>query len=283
MENNDNITPKVYLERIKDDAIKLLKRLLSLALNIIMLVVTIIRSDKRIGWGVVAVVVLLLSFLVIRGCMADDTRTDSEDDTDVEEIYIKPSDRVERPQKAHRISNINCRRNFNDLNDEQLVAAKKIGIKPIASRDDVESASRRLDETDDYDAYFVDKLTHSLPYLVPEAAKLLSDIGRNFQDSLVMKHLPPAKIIVTSLLRTKHDVKRLSRGNVNASKNSTHCYATTFDITYARFYGKHGKSTDGAAKMKAVLAEVLRDLKKEGRCYVKHEVKQPCFHVTTRK
>jgi hypothetical protein len=27
---------------------------------------------------------------------------------------------------------------------------------------------------------------------------------------------------------------------------------------------------------------VLRDLKKQGRCYVKHEVKQACFHITAR-
>jgi hypothetical protein len=35
--------------------------------------------------------------------------------------------------------------------------------------------------------------------------------------------------------------------------------------------------------LKAVLAEVLRDLKKSGRCYVKHEVKQACFHITARE
>ena len=28
--------------------------------------------------------------------------------------------------------------------------------------------------------------------------------------------------------------------------------------------------------------EVLRDLKQAGRCYVKYELKQGCFHITTR-
>ncbi len=283
MDQNYNLTPKEYWERIKYDIKKLLNRLLSLIINIVLLIVAVLRSDKRIAWGVFTVFVLLILFIFIRGCVSD-----SEEKEDVSgkvkiEYEIKPSDRVERPQKAHRISNINYRRSFNDMNDEQLVAAKKIGVKPVASRDDVENASRRLVETDDDDAYVVDKLTHSVPYLVPEAAKLLSEIGRNFQDSLVMKHLPPAKIIVTSILRTQNDVKRLSKGNVNASKNSAHCYATTFDITYKRFYTKYGRTTDNSAKMKAVLAEVLRDLKKAGRCYVKHEIKQACFHITTRK
>ena len=32
-----------------------------------------------------------------------------------------------------------------------------------------------------------------------------------------------------------------------------------------------------------VMAEVLRDLKNAGRCYVKYEIKQACFHITARK
>lgn len=32
-----------------------------------------------------------------------------------------------------------------------------------------------------------------------------------------------------------------------------------------------------------VLAMVLRDLKREERCYVKHERKQGCFHITVRE
>jgi hypothetical protein len=30
------------------------------------------------------------------------------------------------------------------------------------------------------------------------------------------------------------------------------------------------------------LAEVLNDMRKQGRCYIKYEVKQSCFHITTR-
>ena len=226
-------------------------------------------------WISLSCIVLLLIVVTIATC-------DREDTAVVDETVVV-STRVERPQKAHRISSISYRRNFNDMNDEHLSAAKKIGIKPLASRDEISNASRHLVKTDDYAAYKVDKLTHSVPYLVPEGAELLSRIGCNFQDSLVMKHLPPCKLIVTSVLRTQSDVKRLGRGNVNASKNSAHCYATTFDITYKRFEGQHGETTDNAGKMKAVLGEVLRDLKKAGYCYVKHEIKQACFHITVRK
>ena len=34
--------------------------------------------------------------------------------------------------------------------------------------------------------------------------------------------------------------------------------------------------------LKWVLSEVLRDMREEGRCYIKYEVKQGCFHMTVR-
>lgn len=191
--------------------------------------------------------------------------------------------RVDKPETAHKISNINFKREFNDLNDTHLSAARKNGV----SAHEVENVleDEILDELvklDDEDAYVVDELTHSVPYLVPMAAELLSEIGRSFQDSLVMHHLPPYKLIVTSVLRTGKDVKKLGKRNINASKNSAHCYATTFDISYKRFAAQSETDEIPQIKLKLVLGEVLRDLRKQGRCYVKHEVKQACFHITVR-
>ena len=34
--------------------------------------------------------------------------------------------------------------------------------------------------------------------------------------------------------------------------------------------------------LKLVLSEVLRDLRKADKCYIKYELKQGCFHITTR-
>ena len=235
----------------------------------------------KLWWAVVPLLLLLVVFVFLFIKSFDKEYTSVS--IKVERPYsfgYKPS--VQPPVKAHRVSGINCGRAFNDKNDVQLAVAKKIGIKPLETRENIGDASRRLVETDDSDAYMVDKLTHSMPYLVPEAAALLSRIGRNFQDSLVMKHLAPHKIIVTSVLRTKHDVKRLRKGNVNSSENSAHCFGTTFDISWKRFLSEHGETTENSAKLKLVLAEVLRDLKREGSCYVKHEKKQACFHITAR-
>ena len=34
--------------------------------------------------------------------------------------------------------------------------------------------------------------------------------------------------------------------------------------------------------LKWILSEVLHDLRQQGKCYVKYEVKQGCFHITAR-
>jgi hypothetical protein len=202
-----------------------------------------------------------------------------------DEHIVEPVAKVS--SKPNKIIYGNCNRAFNDMNDTHLKAAKKIGINPLDSKEDVLEASKKMYMIGGPlrfgEPYVVDKLTHSSPFLVKEAVDLLHDIGQAFQDSLKNKNLAPYSILVSSVLRTDNDVKNLSKRNINASQRSVHCYGTTFDISYKRFV-KHDDEGEDAKQvhLKAVLAEVLRDLKKQGRCYVKHEVKQACFHVTAR-
>ena len=176
---------------------------------------------------------------------------------------------------------------FNDRNNKHLGSAKKLGIKqPLKTRSEAEGVKGSLTAINSNRHYKVDRLTHSMPYLTQGAAGLLDTIGKNFRDSLKSKGLPPASIIVTSVLRTQEDIKRLQEsGNPNATSNSAHCYATTFDITHARFDRTRdllpGKSVQ-TETFKRVLGEVLHDLKKQKKCYVKYEVRQKCFHITTR-
>lgn len=130
---------------------------------------------------------------------------------------------------------ISYKRSFGDLNDVQLATAKKIGIRPINTREEAEEMKGRLVEIAACERYGLDSLTHSIPYLVPQASALLDTIGVNFLDSLENKGLNPNKVIVTSVTRTKDDVKRLRRTNGNASLNSCHFYGTTFDVSWKRF------------------------------------------------
>ena len=178
---------------------------------------------------------------------------------------------------------------FDDMNSTHLSAAKRLGLRqPLKNRAEAEVVKSNLVKVKSNGWYKVDKLTHSIPYLTDGAAGLLDMIGKNFQDSLESKGLEPNRIIVTSVLRTNEDITRLKKsGNPNSSSKSAHCYATTFDITYARFDKVRMKSfrpcrPAGTKTLKMVLGEVLRDLKKQKKCYVKYEVRQKCFHITTR-
>lgn len=182
---------------------------------------------------------------------------------------------------------ISYRRTFGDLNEAHLNVAQAIGITPIASRKEAEHMKEKLQHIETNDLYVVDSLTHSIPYLIKGAAQLLDTIGSNFLDSLTAKGLNPNKIIVTSVLRTEDDVKSLRRRNGNASANSAHFYGTTFDVSWKRF--KKVEDEDGrplqdvsSDTLKLVLSEVLRDLRKADKCYIKYELKQGCFHITTR-
>lgn len=182
---------------------------------------------------------------------------------------------------------ISYKRSFGDLNDTHLAVAKKIGIRPLKDREAAEKLGGKVVEIKSGDLYQIDSLTHSIPFLIPKASALLDSIGANFLDSLENKGLNPNQVIVTSVLRTQDDVKRLRRVNVNSSANSVHMFGTTFDISYKRFFKV--EDPDGrpmqdvsADTLKLVLSEVLRDLKKKEMCYIKYELKQACFHITAR-
>lgn len=181
-------------------------------------------------------------------------------------------------------------KDFGDGNELQLTAARKNGIDvAIPTR---EEAQKLVDQgklvwVGGSPLFYLDDLHHSMPYLVPKAYRLLNRIGINFIDSLQSKGVPPHKIIVTSVLRSNEDVSRLKRQNGNAVSESAHVFATTFDISYT----KYDEMADDPMKvhdanreitMKRALGEVLRDLRYEGRCFVKYEVKQGCFHITVR-
>lgn len=185
-----------------------------------------------------------------------------------------------------RIYDVKFSKEFNDMNDVQLEAAQAIGVPPVADRKAAEKLKTRLVRLEDTDTYVIDSLTHSIPYLIPEAKGLLDDIAAVFQDSLKAKGLNPYKLVVTSVLRTEEDVKKLRKGNVNASENSTHRYGTTFDLSYWRYvkipeYRGRPYEDVPPEYLRAVLSQVLKDFHDiKDNCFVKYEKKQNCFHVT---
>ena len=79
---------------------------------------------------------------------------------------------------------------FPDSQPQQLDAALRYGVKPVADRADAEKRKSELVYVGSNPYYNMKKLNSSIPYLVPRAAILLQDIARNFMDSLQTKGVP---------------------------------------------------------------------------------------------
>lgn len=266
------------------------------------------NSKRYIQWFGIVVIVLALVRCVFLGESVSPGFQDCQDVVaadavdSLEDSSFRADAKVQTPtdspvpsvsktidwSKSHRIRGVaSFDKAFPDSNHVQLLSAKQWGVSPVKDREDAERRKCELVYIGSSPYYIIKPLTSSIPYLVPHAALLLEDIGRNFMDSLQVKGLPLHYIVVTSVLRSEYDVKRLRRHNGNATEQSCHLYGTTFDVNY-NLYAKVTDPTEcpkpdyGEARYKQVLSEVLNDLRQQGRCYVKYERKQPCFHITVR-
>lgn len=192
---------------------------------------------------------------------------------------------VDTPHKIYSVPGFSV--SFPDQQQVHLTSARRLGVSSVKDRKEAERRKNELVYVGANPYFHIDKLHSSIPYLIPQAARLLNDIGRQYFDSLHVKGIPLHKIIVTSVLRTEDDVKRLRQRNTNATENSCHLYGTTFDICYNRYLTVYDPREGERRAVKSdtlkwILAEVLRDIRLSERAYIKYEVKQGCFHITAR-
>lgn len=236
-----------------------------------------VQAPRWLGWAVVGVVVLGIAF----GIAAWQKRLRSYDEQPEAVVQSRQGKLVSYPGRT-----INYRTHFNHLNSTHIAAAKAKGLSaPPKNEAEVEKMRGKLVKIRSTKNYKVDDLSHSLPYLTKGAAKSLETVADDFADILERNGLPHYRFIVTSVLRTEESVRQLRKsGNINATTNSAHCYATTFDITYKRF-DKADTSPDYMTdeNLKLVLAQALLNAQRAGLVYVKYEYKQACFHITSRQ
>ena len=171
---------------------------------------------------------------------------------------------------------------FNDSNALQLEAAEKNGFQPVTSLRDAYHINKPLIRIFSCDAYMLDDLSASVPYLVPKAAQLLKEIGYAFQDSVKKRGGKAYRIKVTSVTRTVYSVSKLMRRNRAATENSCHRYGTTFDISWVKFDCMDPSMVISLEDLKNILAEVVLDFRRQDRCYAIFERKSGCLHITVR-
>lgn len=188
-----------------------------------------------------------------------------------------------------------------DKNAVQLTAARRYGLKaPLPTRGDAAAITAGLVHIESTDACTVDSMEFSIPWLTKAAASLVTDVGTAFRDSVRHAGLGDYLLIVTSGLRTVEDVTNLrASGNRNAVTNSTHCFATTFDISYERFFrcataeeweeaswNPHQVNrihyADGE-KLTDILVAIVARERAKGRCYAIFERGECCVHITIRQ
>lgn len=197
------------------------------------------------------------------------------------------------------------------LNAQQLAAARRLGITPdlgAAELDRLVAAGQLVRLPDSTAHWVVRDLDYSVPLLTPDAAALLREIGERFHARLAEIGVPAYRVEVTSVLRSAEDQQRLRQVNPNAAAGeSTHQFATTFDLAYSAFappeapihtpdtrdapwldpflrtYAAAAAETVAARRsreLQAILGRELIAMQREGKVMLTLEVLQPVFHMT---
>jgi len=194
------------------------------------------------------------------------------------------------------------------LNDAHIEKARELGVSGLDDSGLVRDAcgEGRLVLLEENRFWRIQDLKNSLPYVTPDTYRLLELIGARFQERLGREDLPPFRYTISSVLRTREDHAHLQRINRNATRGvSSHEFGTTVDILFREFdYSAAspllfrvltrmpGRQADFrkaefdalgmeyAWALKTILAKVLIELQREGKCYVILERRQPVFHVT---
>jgi hypothetical protein len=147
------------------------------------------------------------------------------------------------------------------------------GIKPQNSDNDLDKLSKsgKLKKIETGKLFIVRKAPFSRPYILPKGHTFIQDLSINYYNRCMTDSIKYIPFTISSLTRSKESVNKLMKNNGNAIKNSAHLRGKTFDISY-RAFNKNKKQT------KAFI-EVLNELKKQKRCYVKFE-RNGCLHIT---
>jgi hypothetical protein len=190
-----------------------------------------------------------------------------------------------------------------DVNATQIATAKRLGrrVSDEAEMERLRRSGRLVALEDSTEHWIVRRMEHASPYVTPDAAAMLVELGRRFHARLDSAGLPRYRMRITSALRTDADQAALRRVNANASQIvSAHEYGTTVDVSHERFAVPAGPlATGGAQPLPELEVEMLEDvgqehsrvlqaelgraiwqMRQEGGLHVMMEDAQPVYHMT---
>gem|GEM_PF-1704781 len=194
-----------------------------------------------------------------------------------------------------------------DVNAEQIAVARRLGVQASgeAELQRLVRQGRLVPLGDSTEYWVLRKMTHSAPYVTPDARALLIEVGRRFTAKLDSAGLPRYRMKVTSALRTDETQAELRKINPNASRIvSAHEFGTTMDVSYERFAvpAPREEPADSAAgppvpwemrsemleelekahgkAIQALLGRSIAELRAEGALMVMMENGQTVFHFT---
>jgi hypothetical protein len=236
--------------------------------------IELIKRNKKYAYiltGISFILLLLIIFLLIKPKKNESVPS-----------YYSECDHVHLANAPIEPSNI-----LKDKNEIQLIHAQKNGlINPFLTNKEFDA------KIHDYEKklvlvkvvnnpfYQLKSLTHSLPYLIPEAVDMLNEIGYRFKKRMHERKHDNYRYLLTSLLRTEETQNKLGRRNSNAAEHSAHLFGTTVDISYKNFYDVKKDSLISSYEAVQELTNVLLEMRKECKILAVRERKQACFHIT---
>ena len=168
------------------------------------------RLKKKLYLGLFGITVATLA-TIRHTCLSDSGIRDVEtpvhttsQTTPPTQAATPPAQTATADYRVHKIIDVySYSQTFPDAQDVQIASARRHGVKPVKNRAQAEHRKDELVFVGSNPYYKIDNgMRSSIPYLVPRAANLLQVIGRNFLDSLHVRHIPLHKILVSSVLRT---------------------------------------------------------------------------------
>lgn len=193
-----------------------------------------------------------------------------------------------------------------DKNAKQIAVAQSLGVRAggQAAIERLVREGRLVPLGDSTEYWVLRKMTHSVPYVTPDARALLVEVGRRFHARLDSAGLPRFRMKVTSALRTDETQAELRKSNPNASQTvSAHEFGTTMDVSYERFavpaaprdtaraaappvpWEMEAAMLEQTAKgngraIQALLGRSIAELRAQGALLVMMENGQTVFHFT---